>query len=159
MNINATLFGQVIVFVILIWFTMKFIWPYLTNAIEERQKKIADGLAAADRGQKDLVEAKGAADDIIREAREKAGKIVDQASKRSSELIEEARSTALSEGQRLVADARQEIELEKSKAREQLRNEVVTLALAGTSRLLEREVDPRTHADLLEKLAVEVERG
>jgi len=159
MNINATLFGQVIVFVILIWFTMKFIWPYLTNAIEERQKKIADGLAAADRGQKDLVEAKDAAEDIIREAREKAGKIVDQANKRSSELIEEARSTALSEGQRLVADARQEIELEKSKAREQLRNEVVVLALAGTSRLLEREVDPRTHADLLEKLAIEVERG
>ena len=159
MNINATLFGQVIVFVILIWFTMKFIWPYLTNAIEERQKKIADGLAAADRGQKDLVEAKDAADDIIREARDKAGKIVDQANKRSTELIEEARSTALSEGQRLVADARQEIELEKSKAREQLRNEVVAIALAGTSRLLEREVDPRTHAELLEKLAVEVERG
>ena len=159
MNINATLFGQVIVFVILIWFTMKFIWPHLTNAIEERQKKIADGLAAADRGQKDLVEAKDAADDIIREARDKAGKIVDQANKRSTELIEEARSTALSEGQRLVADARQEIELEKSKAREQLRNEVVAIALAGTSRLLEREVDPRTHAELLEKLAVEVERG
>jgi F-type H+-transporting ATPase subunit b len=159
MNINATLFGQMLVFVVLIWFTMKFIWPYLTNAIEERQKKIADGLAAADRGQKDLVEAKDAADDIIREAREKAGKIVDQANKRSTELIEEARSTALSEGQRLVADARQEIELEKSKAREQLRNEVVALALAGTSRLLEREVDPRTHAELLEKLAVEVEQG
>jgi len=159
MNINATLIGQALVFVILIWFTMKFIWPYLTNAIEERQKKIADGLAAADRGQKDLLEAKNAAEEIVREAREKAGRIVEQANKRSSELIEEAKSTAISEGQRLVADARQEIELEKSKAREQLRHEVVSLALAGTSRLLEREVDARTHAELLEKLAVEVERG
>lgn len=159
MNINATLIGQALVFVILIWFTMKFIWPYLTNAIEERQKKIADGLAAADRGQKDLLEAKDAAEEIVREAREKAGRIVEQANKRSSDLIEEAKSTAISEGQRLVADARQEIELEKSKAREQLRHEVVSLALAGTSRLLEREVDARTHAELLEKLAVEVERG
>ncbi|HSN71326.1 MAG TPA: F0F1 ATP synthase subunit B, partial [Steroidobacteraceae bacterium] len=99
------------------------------------------------------------AEAIVREAREKAGRIVEQANKRSNELIDEAKSTALSEGQRLVADARQEIELEKSRAREQLRNEVVALALAGTSRLLEREVDPRTHAELLEKLAVEVERG
>jgi F-type H+-transporting ATPase subunit b len=159
MNINATLFGQVIVFLFLIWFTMRFIWPFLTNAIEERQKKIADGLAAADRGQKDLADARHSAEDVVREARDKAGKIIEQANKRSSELIDEAKSTALSEGQRLVADARQEIELEKSKAREQLRHEVVALAVAGASRLLKREIDPRTHADLLEALAAEVERG
>jgi F-type H+-transporting ATPase subunit b len=159
MNINATLIGQAIVFFILIWFTMKYIWPFLTNAIEDRQKKIADGLAAADRGQKDLVDAKDAADGIVREAREKAGRILEQASKRSSELIDDAKSTAISEGQRLVADARQEIELERSRAREELRGEIAGLAVAGASRLLEREIDPRTHAELLDKLATEIEQG
>lgn len=159
MNLNATLIVQTIVFLILGWVTMKFIWPPLIAALNERQKKIADGLAAADKGEKSLVDARAAADAIVREAREKATKIVDQASRRSNEVIDEAKSTALAEGQRLVTEARAEVQLEQSRAREQLRKEVGALAVAGASRLLGREIDARTHADLLDKLAADIERG
>jgi F-type H+-transporting ATPase subunit b len=157
MNLNATLLIQSIVFVILGWVTMKFIWPPLIRAIDDRQKKIADGLAAAERGHKELQNANGEAQAIINAAREKALKIVDQANRRSGEIIEEARSTATSEGQRLVGDARQEAALEQARARDQLRKDVGSLAVAGASRLLEREIDPKAHADLIEQLAREIE--
>jgi F-type H+-transporting ATPase subunit b len=157
MNINATLIGQAIVFLILIWFTVKFIWPPLLKAIEDRQKKIADGLAAAERGQKELQASHGEAAGIVNEARDKALKIVEQANRRSSEIIEEARATAIAEGQRLVGDARQEVQLEQARARDALRKDVAQLAVAGASRLLEREIDPQAHADLIEKLAREIE--
>jgi F-type H+-transporting ATPase subunit b len=157
MNINATIIGQTIVFLILIWFSVKFIWPPLLKAIEDRQKKIADGLAAAERGQKELHQANDEAATIVNEAREKALKIVDQANRRSNEIIEEARATAISEGQRLVGDARQEVALEQARARDALRKDVARLAVAGASRLLEREVDATAHADLIEKLAREIE--
>ena len=157
MNLNATLFIQTIVFVILGWVTMKFIWPPLIRAIDDRRAKIADGLAAAERGHKELQSANGEAQVIINEAREKALKIVDQANRRSGEIIEEARSTAMSEGQRLVGDARQEAALEQARARDQLRKDVGSLAVAGASRLLEREIDPKAHADLIEQLAREIE--
>jgi F-type H+-transporting ATPase subunit b len=157
MNINATIIGQTIVFAILIWFSVKFIWPPLLKAIEDRQKKIADGLAAAERGQKELSQASGEAQGIVNEAREKALKIVDQANRRSNEIIEEARATAIAEGQRLVGDARQEVALEQARARDALRKDVAQLAVAGASRLLEREIDAKAHADLIEKLAREIE--
>jgi F-type H+-transporting ATPase subunit b len=157
MNINATLIGQAIVFLILIWFSVKFIWPPLLKAIEDRQKKIAEGLAASERAQKELTQASGEAATIVAEAREKAVKIVDQANRRSNEIIEEARATAINEGQRLVGDARQEVALEQSRARDVLRRDVAQLAVAGASRLLEREIDPKAHADLIEKLAREIE--
>ena len=157
MDINATLLGQMLVFGILIWFSWKFIWPPLVKAIEDRQKKIADGLAAAERGQKELHQASGDAQVIVTEARDKALKIVDQANRRSNEIIEEARGTAIAEGQRLVGDARQEVVLEQARARDALRKDVAQLAVAGASRLLEREIDPRAHADLIEKLAREIE--
>jgi len=157
MNLNATLIVQVAVLVILGWITMKFIWPPLIRAMEDRQKKIAAGLAAAERGQKELQESHGTAATIVSEARDKAAKLVDQASRRSGEIIEEARATAISEGQRLVGDARQEVALEQSRARDALRKDVAALAVAGASRLLEREIDPRAHADLIEKLAREIE--
>lgn len=159
MNLNATLIVQTIVFLVLGWVTMKFIWPPLIAALNERQKKIADGLAAADKGEKSLVDARSAADAIVKEAREKAVKIVDQANRRSNEVIDEAKGTAIAEGQRLVTEARSEVQLEQNRAREQLRKEVATLAVAGASRLLGREIDARTHADLLEKLATDIERG
>ena len=157
MNINATLIGQAMVFLILIWFTVKFIWPPLLKAIEDRQKKIADGLAAAERGQKELQHSHGEAAGIVNEAREKALKIVDQANRRSNEIIDEARATAIAVGQRLVGEARQEVQLEQARARDALRKDVATLAVAGASRLLEREIDPKAHADLIEKLAREIE--
>jgi F-type H+-transporting ATPase subunit b len=159
MNLNATLFIQTIVFVILGWVTMRYIWPPLIKAIEERQRKIAEGLASSEKAEKSLAEAKASATDIIKEARVQANKIVEQANRRSNELVEEARGTAVAEGQRLLAEARSEVTLESNRAREQLRREVATIAVAGAGKLLGREVDPRTHAELLEKLALEIERG
>jgi F-type H+-transporting ATPase subunit b len=159
MNLNATLFIQTIVFVILGWITMRFIWPPLIKAIEERQRKIADGLASSEKAEKSLAEAKASATDIIKEARVQANKIVEQANRRSNEVVEEARGTAIAEGQRLLADARSEVTLESNRAREQLRREVALIAVAGAGKLLGREIDARAHADLLEKLALEIERG
>lgn len=158
MDINATLIGQVLGFLVLVWFTWKFIWPPLLGAIEQRQKKIADGLAAADRGQKDLEDAKAKAGEIVREARDKAVQVVDQAHKRGNELIDEAKQTAVSEGERLVTAARAEIASESSRARDGLRRDVAALALSGAERLLGREVDAKAHADLLDQLAAEIER-
>jgi F-type H+-transporting ATPase subunit b len=159
MNLNATLLIQSIVFVILGLVTMRFIWPPLIKAIEERQRKIADGLASSEKAEKSLAEAKASATDIIREARVQANKIVEQANRRSNEVVDEARGTAIAEGQRLLADARNEVTLESNRAREQLRREVASIAVAGAGKLLGREIDARTHADLLEKLALEIERG
>ena len=157
MNLTATLIVQAIVFVILALVTMKYIWPPLIRAIDDRRKKIADGLAAAERGYRELQSANGEAQIIVNEAREKALKIVDQANLRSGEIVEEARSTAVAEGQRLVGDARQQAALEQARARDQLRKEVASLAVAGASRLLEREIDPKAHAELIEQLAREIE--
>jgi F-type H+-transporting ATPase subunit b len=159
MNLTATLIIQAFVFIILGWVTMKFVWPPLIAAIEDRQKKIADGLAAADKGAKSLDDAKVVANDIIKQAREQANKIVDQAGKRSNEMIDEAKTTATAEGQRLVGEAKQEVALESNRAREQLRKEVGALAVAGATKLLGREIDAKAHADLLDKLALEIERG
>ena len=156
MQINATLIGQAIGFLVLIWFTWKFIWPPLLNAIDERQKKIADGLAAADRGQKDLDDAKAQAHEIVRQARTQATQIVDQASRRGGEVVEEARGTALAEGERLIAVARNEISNETTRARGELRNEVAHLALVGAAQLLKREVDAKAHAQLLDELAARI---
>lgn len=159
MNLNATLFVQLLVFLILAWVTMKFIWPPLIAAIDERRSKIAEGLASAEKGEKSLAEAHAAATEIVKEARVQATKIIDQANRRSNELVEEARGTAIAEGQRLVSEAREEVALEASRARQQLSNEVARLAVAGASKLLGREIDAKAHADLLEQLAAEIERG
>jgi F-type H+-transporting ATPase subunit b len=159
MTLNATLFIQSLVFLILGWITMRFIWPPLISAIEARLRKIADGLASAEKGEKSLAEAKSASAELVKEARVQANKIIDQANRRSNELVEEARGTAIAEGQRLVAEARQEVVLEFGRAREQLRKEVADIAVVGAGKLLGREIDAQAHADLLEKLALEIENG
>ena len=156
MEVNATLIGQAIVFIILIWFTFRFIWPPLLGAIAARQKTIADGLAAAERGQEDLDEAKQRAEVIIREARERASHIIDQAQHRANDLVEQAKGAATSEGARLVASAQQQIVLDTTRARESLRREIAQIAVSTASKLLEREIDPRAHADLLDKLAEQI---
>jgi F-type H+-transporting ATPase subunit b len=138
---------------------MKFLWPPFIAIIEERNKKIADGLAAGSRAQKDLDEAKVKSLEIIREARDKASQIVDQASKRGNEIVEEAKQSAIAEGQRLKTQAHEEIQLETTRARETLRKQVASLAVQGASHLLEREIDPRTHAQLLDKLELEMANG
>jgi len=156
-SINFTLIAQMIVFALLVWFTMRFVWPIILGAMEERNRKIADGLAAAEQGERDLVEARGRAGEILGEARGKAIQIVEQANHRASEIVEEARHAAVAEGERLVHAARQEIEHEAQAARDKLRGEVAALALAGASRLLGREIDARAHADLLDRLVSEIE--
>ena len=156
MNINLTLVVQMIVFVVLVWFTMKFVWPMILGPMEERSKKIAAGLAAAERGQQELAQARDRAEGIIREARERATQIIDQAQHRANDLVEQAKSTATAEGQRQVAAAKQQIDLEASHAREALRREVATIAVSAASKVLEREIDPRAHADLLSKLATQI---
>jgi F-type H+-transporting ATPase subunit b len=155
-NINLTLIIQMIVFALLVWFTMSRIWPPLMRAVEERQKKIAHGLAAADRGEQELQKAQQGADEILREARERAQKIIDQAQHRANDIQEQARVTAAQEGQRLVASAQQQIDLEATRARESLRREVGGMVVAAASKLLEREIDPNAHQDLISKLAAQI---
>jgi F-type H+-transporting ATPase subunit b len=155
-NINLTLIVQMIVFIVLVWFTMKFVWPMILGPMEERSKKIAAGLAAAEKGQEELARAREGAEAVIREARERANQIIDQAQHRANDLVEQAKGTATSEGRRLVEAAKQQIELEASHAREALRREVATIAVSAASKVLEREIDPRAHADLLSKLATQI---
>jgi len=157
MNLTSTLIIQSLVLLILGWVTMKFIWPPLIGAIEERQRKIADGLAAANKGEKSLVEAQSHAAEIVKDARGQAGKIVDQANRRSNEMIDEAKHTASHEGARLLTEARNEVAIEKGRVRDQLRGEVGALAVAGAARILGREIDAKTHADLIEQLARAIE--
>ncbi len=156
MNFNLTLIIQMLVFAILIWFTMKFVWPMILGPMEERSRKIAQGLAAADQGQQSLLQAQAKADDVIREARERATHILDQAQKRANELVEQAKGQASAEGARLVASAQTQIELEATRARESLRKDVAGLAVRAASKVLEREIDANTHAELLNKLATQI---
>jgi F-type H+-transporting ATPase subunit b len=156
MSINLTLIIQMVVFAILIWFTMRFVWPIILGAMEERSRKIATGLAAAEKGQAELTQAKTNADAIIREARERAQQIVDQAQHRANDLIEQAKGTATAEGVRLVQAAHAQIVLETTRARESLRKDVAKLAVSTASKLLEREIDARAHADLINKLATQI---
>ena len=156
MNINLTLIIQMLVFAMLVWAVMKFIWPSILGTMDERARKIAMGLEAAEKGQQQLQEAHKEAEVIIREARERARQIIDQAQHRANEAIEQAKGTATSEGQRLVAAAQQQITLESMRAREGLRHDVGRLAVQAASKLLEREIDARAHADLIDKLAAQI---
>ena len=138
MNINLTLIVQMLVFIVLVWFTMKFVWPMILGAMEERSKKIAMGLAAAEKGQQELAQARANSEAIIRDARERASQIIDHAQHRANEIIEQAKAAASEEGQRLVQAAQQQIELDAQRAREALRREVAELAVSTASKLLER---------------------
>ena len=152
MNINLTLFAQAATFAVFIWFTAKFVWPYLARAIENRQKHIAEGLAAAERGKQDLEQAAVRTADMLREARQQAQEILAQAERRGAQIIEEAKIAAGEEGSRLIAGAKAEIEQEVSRARETLRAQVAHLAVAGAEKILRREVDTKAHAELLDTI-------
>jgi F-type H+-transporting ATPase subunit b len=155
-NINATLFAQMIVFAILIWVTMKWIWPPLMAAIEERQQKIAEGLAAADRSKKDLAQAEEKVAEVIREARVQAAEIVSQAEMRRSQIIDHAKEEAIEEGNRQKSAAAAEIASASARAREDLRKQVSALAVAGAEKLLMREIDANAHKALLDELAAQI---
>jgi F-type H+-transporting ATPase subunit b len=155
-NINLTLVTQMVVFGIVIWVVMKFIWPVILGAMDEREKKIAAGLAAAEQGQKDLSEAKSRADDVIKEARTRALAIESQARTQASQIVEEARKAASLEGEKALASAKSQIELESNRARDSLRGQVVSLAVAGARRVLEKEIDAKTHGELLDQIAAKL---
>jgi F-type H+-transporting ATPase subunit b len=151
-DINATLIGQELWFGLFILFTMKFVWPPLQRAVHDRQKQIADGLAAAERGRQELEQAAKRTEEILVEARQKARELLTQADKRAAQIIEEAKNAARTEGERLLTGAKAEIEQEVFRAKETLRAEVATLAVAGAEQILGREVDTRVHADLLTRI-------
>lgn len=159
MNINLTLIGQSITFFVFVWFCMKFIWPPLTNALNDRKKRIADGLAAAERGQHEQKLAEERATETLRDSKSQAGEIINQSQKRASEIVEEAKSDSRAEGERLITAARAEIEQEVNRAREDLRKQVAALALAGAGKVLEREIDEAAHSKLLDELADQIQAG
>lgn len=156
MNINLTLIGQMLAFVCFVVFCMKYVWPPIMAAMAEREKKIADGLAAADRANHDLELAQEKAVDRLREAKEEAAGIIDSANKRANQLVEEAKEAARAEAERVKASARAEIEQETNRAREALRSQVAALSLAGAEKVLGRAIDQDAHRDLVEKLAAEL---
>jgi len=156
MNINLTLFAQALAFAGLIWIIATKIWPPLLRAIEERQQKIAEGLAAADRSQKDLAQAQEKVNELLKEARAKANEIIDQAHHRGNQIVEAAKNDALAEANRQKALGLAEIDAASTRAREDLRKQVSVLAVSGAEKLLKREIDANTHKVLLDELAAQL---
>ncbi len=149
MNINATLIGQSITFFVFVWFCMKFVWPPIMQALSERKKQIADGLAAGERGKHELELASKRASENLLESKQKAAEIIAQAEKRGVQLIEEAKNAAKAEGDRMLASAQASVAQETVRAKESLRTQVSELAVAGAEKILRREIDAKAHADLL----------
>lgn len=156
MNINLTLIGQMLAFICFVVFCMKYVWPPIIAALQERENKIADGLAAADRASHDLELAKEKAVERLKEAKEEAAAIVDAANKRGNQLVEEAKQAAVAEAQRVKSAAQAEIEQEANRAREQLRGQVAALSLAGAEKILGASIDPKAHAGLVDELAAQL---
>ncbi len=156
MNINATLIGQSITFFVFVWFCMKFVWPPIMNALAERRKQIADGLAAGERGKHELELASKRAVENLHEAKQKAAEIIAQADKRAAQLVEEAKGVAKLEADRMIAGAQASIAQETVRAKEALRGQVAGLAVAGAEKILRREIDVKAHADLLDAIKNEL---
>lgn len=156
MNLNATILGQAIAFILFVLFCMKFVWPPLIAAIEKRQKEIADGLASADLARKEVDIAQANATDQLNKARAEAQVIIEQANKRKAQILDEAKAEAEDERSRIVAQAQAEIEAETKRAREELRKQVALLALAGAERIIERTVDEAANSDIVDKLVAEL---
>ncbi|MDR1888442.1 MAG: F0F1 ATP synthase subunit B [Zoogloeaceae bacterium] len=149
MNLNSMLYAQIVVFFVLAWFTMKFVWPPIVKALDERAKKIAEGLAAGERGKQELELATRRSTDALREGKEKSAEILGQAEKRAAQIIEEAKAQARIEAERVIVSAKAEIEQESLRAKEGLRDQVAALAVAGAEKILRREIDAKAHAQLL----------
>lgn len=156
MDINLTLIGQSIAMIVFVWFCMKFVWPLLLGPIEERQKQIEEGLAAADKGQESLVRATAEADEIVNEARKQATGILDQAHARANEIVADGKADGVKERERQLIAAQAEIEQEANRAREELRGQVSAIAIASAEKILQREIDSKAHDDILGKLAQEL---
>lgn len=156
MEINATLIGQLITFVLLVWFVMKYVWPPITTAMHEREKKIAAGLEAAERSQRELEHAEHKALSILREAKLEATKIVEQAHKRFTQIVDEAKDSARVEGERILALAQDDILREVNLAKEALRKQLATLAIAGAEKIIKRNLDASLQASLLDEIVAEI---
>jgi len=151
MSINATLIGQMITFTLLVWFTMKYIWPPIMQALEERKSKIAEGLAAAEKGQEEIKLAEKKAKKVLREAKDQAAEIVSLAQKRATEVVEESKGNAQKEGERMILAAQAQVEQEMQQAKEKLRKEVSALALRAAEQILQEEIDKAKHKKILGK--------
>lgn len=156
MNFNATLIGQMISFAVFVWFCMRFVWPPITHALTSRKERIAEGLAAADRGRQEQELAQKAALEKLHEAKQQATEIINRAEKRAAEIVEEAKDDARTEGERLIAAAQAEIEQEMNRAREALRSQVVDIATAGAARILKRELDAKANDELIKDLVAQI---
>ena len=156
MNFNATLIGQMITFAVFVWFCMKYIWPPLMAALEERNARISEGLAAAQRGQQDLEEAQVKVTESLNDAKQQAQEIINQAQKRANEIVDEAKDAARDEADKIKVAASADIDQQINSAREELRKEVSSIALAGAERILKREVDPKAHAEVLDELVAQI---
>jgi F-type H+-transporting ATPase subunit b len=156
MNFNATLIGQMITFVVFVWFCMKYIWPPLMAALEERNARISEGLAAAERGQKDLEEAQAKVGESLGDAKQQAQEIINQAQKRANEIVDEAKDAARDEADKIKTAATADIAQQINSAREHLRKEVASIALAGAEQILKREVDAKAHAAVLDELVAQI---
>lgn len=156
MNFNATLIGQSITFAVFVWFCMKFVWPPIMTALTERKAKIAEGLAAADRGKHEQELAQKKATDTLHEAKQQAAEIISRAEKRAAEIVEAAKNDAVEEGNRLKAAAEAEIEQEVNRAKEALRGQVVDIATAGAGRILKREIDSTANDELIKDLVAQI---
>ena len=156
MNMNLTILGQLIAFAIFVWFCMKYVWPPLTSAMQEREKKIADGLDAANRAARDLEVAQEKAAEELRESKEKAAEIIEQANKRANQIVDEAKEDAREAGERMLAAAQAEVEQEANRAKEELRKQVSALAIAGAGKILGKSVDAAAHDELLTQLTDEL---
>ena len=156
MDINMTLIGQTIAMIVFVWFCMKFIWPPILAALEERQQQIEEGLAAADKGKESLVKASAEADEIVAEARKQATGILDQAHARANEIVADGKTDGVKERERQLSAAKAEIEQEANRAREELRGQVSAIAIASAEKILNREIDGKSHDDILGKLAQEL---
>ena len=156
MNLNATLSAQLIVFLILVWFTMKYVWPPIAKALDERADKIAEGLAAAERGKSDFEQAEKKVAELLADGRNQAAELVTNAEKRAAQIVEEAKNQASVEAARIAAQAKSDVEQETNRAREALREQVAALAVKGAEAILRSEVNAAKHADLLANLKQEL---
>lgn len=156
MNINLTLIGQLVTFVVFVWFTMKYVWTPIMGALETRRKEIADGLAAAERGQHEQELAREKAKEALHEAKQQAAEIVNQAHKRAGEIVDEAKQDAKTEGDRILTAAQAEIEQELNRSREALREKVAILVVSGAEKILQKEINADAHKDVVENVAGQI---
>ena len=156
MNITVTLFAQIIAFVLLIWFVNRVLWGPASKMLEDRQKRIADGLAASEKGKHDLELAEKRVKEVLQEAKTRASEIIAQAEKRANDMVEEAKSGAREEAERIITAANAEIDREVNRAKEGLRSQVASVAIAGASKILKKEVDAKAHAELVKDLVAQI---